>query len=115
MDVVIGVLRSHEQPSAWDLVNIIERELGWKARWCLKAAVNELKSASTSKKAWRGYLDSLTESGDLVNWHSYDLLSAPVKAAQNPLPRQFLQVHESKSSENPRLGCPQTGDFGQAA
>jgi hypothetical protein len=31
----------------------------------LLAAVHELKSASTSKKAWRGYLGSLTESGDL--------------------------------------------------
>ena len=65
VNVVVGVLRSHEQPSAWELVKIIERELGWKARWCLKAAVNELKSASTSKQAWRGYLDSLTELGDL--------------------------------------------------
>jgi hypothetical protein len=65
VDVVVGVLCCHEQPSAWDLVNIIERELGWKARWSLKAAVNELKSASTSKRAWRGYLGSLTESGDL--------------------------------------------------
>jgi hypothetical protein len=65
VDVVVGVLCSHQQPSAWDLVNTIERELGWKARWSLKAAVSELKSASTSKKAWRAYLESLTESGDL--------------------------------------------------
>ncbi len=65
VDVVVGVLCNHQQPSAWDLVNIIERELGWKARWSLKAAVSELKSASASKKAWRGYLESLTESGDL--------------------------------------------------
>jgi hypothetical protein len=66
MDVVVGVLSKHEQPSAWDLVNIIEFELGWKARWYVKAAFNELKSPLRhSTKAWRGYLDSLTESGDL--------------------------------------------------
>ena len=31
-DVLIWVLSKHEQPSAWDLVSIIERELGWKSR-----------------------------------------------------------------------------------
>jgi hypothetical protein len=65
VEVVIGVLSKHEQPSAWDLVRIIERELGWKSRWCVKAAVGELKSRSDSTRAWRGYLDSLTKSGDL--------------------------------------------------
>jgi hypothetical protein len=65
IDVVVGVLCRHEQPSAWELVKIVERELGWKARWCLAPAVKEVNSASTSKNAWRSYLDSLMESGDL--------------------------------------------------
>ncbi|MGA7558975.1 MAG: ImmA/IrrE family metallo-endopeptidase [Terriglobales bacterium] len=65
VDFVVGVLCRHEQPSAWELVNIVERELGWKARWSLKAGINELMSAPSSKRAWRGYLDSLTKSGDL--------------------------------------------------
>src|SRR6202049_4426975 len=30
VDVLIWVLSKHEQPSAWDLVSVIERELGWK-------------------------------------------------------------------------------------
>jgi hypothetical protein len=65
VDVLIWVLSKHEQPSAWELVSVIERELGWKSRWCVKTAVGELKSRSSSTRAWRGYLDSLTESGDL--------------------------------------------------
>src|SRR5579864_5557396 len=65
VDVLIRVLSKHEQPSAWDLVSVIERELGWKSRWCMKEAVSELKSRSNSTRAWRGYLESLTKSGDL--------------------------------------------------
>jgi hypothetical protein len=64
--LIIGVLSEHEQPSAWDLVKIIESALGWKARWIVPVAVNQLRSSSThSTKAWRGYLGSLMESGDL--------------------------------------------------
>ncbi len=65
VNVLLWMLSKHEQPSAWDLVSIIERELGWKSRWCVKTAIGELKSRSSSTRAWRGYLDSLTESGDL--------------------------------------------------
>ncbi len=65
MDVAIRVLSKHEQPSAWDLVNVIERELGWKSRWYIKEAIGELKSRSNLTRAWRDYMDSLTESGDL--------------------------------------------------
>ena len=65
VDVLIWVLSKHEQPSAWDLVSVIERELGWKSRWCVKEAVGELKSRSNSTRAWRAYLESLTKSGDL--------------------------------------------------
>jgi hypothetical protein len=64
-EVLVAVLSRHEQPSAWDLTNMIERELGWKSRGFLKEAVNELRSVPVSKKAWRGYLESLMESGDL--------------------------------------------------
>jgi len=65
VDVLIWVLSKHEQPSAWDLVSVIERELGWKSRWSVKEAVGELKARSNSTRAWRGYLESLTKSGDL--------------------------------------------------
>jgi len=66
VDVIISVLSKREQPSAWELVKIVESELGWKARWSVPVAVNELRSSSAhSTQAWRGYLDSLMESGDL--------------------------------------------------
>ena len=65
MDVVGGVLGRHKQPSAWDLVGIVESEVGWKGRWFLKAVINELKGSPESKAAWRSYLDSLTKSDDL--------------------------------------------------
>src|SRR5437879_3194823 len=65
MDVLVSVLCRHEQPSAWDMVNTIEREVGWKARWSVKEAVNKLKLASAVTQARRSYLDSLMESGDL--------------------------------------------------
>ena len=64
-DAILVILSKHEQPSAWDLISYIERELGWKARWIVKTAVEELKSSPTSKGAWRSYFDSLSNSGDL--------------------------------------------------
>lgn len=64
-DVLVSVLRNHRQPSAWDLVGIVEGELGWKSCWSLKAAVNKLKASPESPMAWRSYLDSLTKSDDL--------------------------------------------------
>ncbi len=65
VDVLVRVLSKHEQPSAWDLVSVIEREVGWKSRWCVKEAVGEVRLRSNSTRAWRSYLDSLTKSGDL--------------------------------------------------
>jgi len=64
-NVIVGILSAHQQPSAWDLLNILEHELGWKARWAVKSAVNELLAAPTSKNAWHAYLASLMQSGDL--------------------------------------------------
>jgi hypothetical protein len=64
-DAIRAILFKREQPSAWDIVSFIEREFGWKARWIVKAAVEGLKSTPTSKEAWRSYVDSLINSGDL--------------------------------------------------
>jgi hypothetical protein len=64
-DVVLGVLATHQQPSAWDLLGIIEERLGWKARWLIKRVLEEMTAAPTPKVGWRTYLKSLTTSSDL--------------------------------------------------
>jgi hypothetical protein len=64
-DVVLDILASHQQPSAWDLLGILEGRLGWKSRWRIKGVLQEMTNAPTPKVAWRSYLESLTTSGDL--------------------------------------------------
>jgi hypothetical protein len=64
-DVILNVLGLHSQPSAWELVAIVEERIGWKARWDIKAAIEQMISPPTPKSAWRAYLESLAKSGDL--------------------------------------------------
>ena len=65
LSVLTAVFQRHEQPSAWELVGVVERELGWKARWFVKQALNELIVAPTSQRAWREYLNSIIESNEI--------------------------------------------------
>jgi hypothetical protein len=65
VDALVCNLSKHQQPSAWELVSIIERELGWKSRWYIRTAIDQVMSGSNSKTAWDAYLDSLLQSGDL--------------------------------------------------
>jgi hypothetical protein len=64
-DVVLDMLASHQQPSAWDLLGILEEKLGWKSRWRIKGVLQEMTNAPSPKVAWRSYLKSLMTSGDL--------------------------------------------------
>ena len=64
-EAILMLLSKHEQAAAWELITTVEDKLGWKARWVVKVAVNELKSDTSLKHSWRSYLDSLIRSGDL--------------------------------------------------
>ena len=64
-EAILMLLSKHEQAAAWELIATLEDKLGWKARWVVKVAVNELKSDTSLKHSWRSYLDSLIRSGDL--------------------------------------------------
>jgi hypothetical protein len=63
--LIVRLLSKREQPSAWELMSAVENELGWKTRWTLRSAINDLRLDRSLRNAWRGYLSSLIESGDL--------------------------------------------------
>jgi hypothetical protein len=97
MEALVDALDRHEQPSAWDIVDSIERELGWKARWFVKEALNELKLVSRSTKARRSFLDSLIESGDLAE--ALRGLDAPKKEIASSIDSLLRNSKTYQSSE----------------
>jgi hypothetical protein len=63
--VVLDILASHQQPSAWDLLGILEERLGWKSRWRIKGVLQEMTNAPTPKVAWRSYLNGEADSSEI--------------------------------------------------
>jgi len=72
-NIVLAALARPQQPSAWELVDEVDRSLGLKARWHLLTALEELAGegqlsllpAKTLTRAQRDYVRSLLESGDI--------------------------------------------------
>jgi hypothetical protein len=58
------VLAGRAQPSAWELLDALERKLGLKSRWAVGDAMRQLISDTTLTWAQRQYLTSLVESDD---------------------------------------------------
>ena len=64
-EVILGILGRHLQPSASELLKVIENELGLKARWHVKYIVKKLASDSKQPQACRQYLKSIIGDGSL--------------------------------------------------
>ena len=66
-EIVLKILASHRQPSAWEILGEVEGELGVKARWDLLGALRDLGGDPALTNAQRQFLSSLLESEDLVS------------------------------------------------
>jgi hypothetical protein len=64
--LVVGTLKSYQQPSAWELIKIVEASFGWQGRWAIRPALQELNSDKTLTSFLRRYVDSILESSDLA-------------------------------------------------
>jgi hypothetical protein len=65
-EVLVELLRSRRQPSAWDLLKEIETRVGLKGRWELRAVLDELERDKSITEAWRAYFRFIRESEDLA-------------------------------------------------
>ena len=90
--MLIALVAASRQPSARELLEIIEAELGVKARWDVRAAVNGLRVEGKQPRALRDYLESLIESGDLAKALRGE--EAPNKEAESGID---ALIHQSKA------------------
>lgn len=65
-DVVLELLRTRHQPSAWELLKEIETRVGLEGRWELLAVLEELEQDKHVTDAWREYCRSTRKSEDLA-------------------------------------------------
>ncbi len=94
-------LASYEQPSAWDLLARIEKDLGWAARWVAETVLNRLASDRSLTRAEREYVEALLASGDLVD--ALRGAGAPkreVETGIDSLLRQSVAYRGSKEFQN---------------
>jgi hypothetical protein len=63
--IVLCQFKSRRQPSPWELLCSVESRLGWKARWHIRPALQNLAQRPSLTHAAREYLKGLLESGDL--------------------------------------------------
>ena len=64
-EVVVDLLSRFTQPSAWELVEHVERHVGLKARWEIEPVLKTLATEPELTQLQRSYLASLLETGDL--------------------------------------------------
>jgi len=64
-ELIVGILRRRQQPSAPELLEQIERKLGLEARWDLAAVVTLLADDPDLVRAERQYLQGMITSGDI--------------------------------------------------
>lgn len=58
-------IRALEQPSAWDLLDSIEKHVGWAGRWSAEAVLRRLGQDASLSRGAREYVSSLLVSGDV--------------------------------------------------
>jgi hypothetical protein len=63
--VISEVLSSVRQPSAWELLELLEQKLGWMSRWEVEPILEKAKDDQSLSRAARNYFLSLLLSGDL--------------------------------------------------
>ncbi len=59
------ILFSNRNPSAWELVEELEKRFGWQARWAIKDVLTRLSTDTALPRSCRHYLDSLLVDGEL--------------------------------------------------
>jgi len=64
---VLEILRSRMQPSAWELLEGLDRRLGLKVRWAVSEAMHQLVDSPAVTRPQQEYLRSLLESDDWRN------------------------------------------------
>ncbi len=64
--VICDLLRSGRQPSAYELIQVLESEVGLEARWQLREIVAAMADATDIARSARDYLRALLETGSLA-------------------------------------------------
>ena len=64
-EVVLKLLSQYTQPSAWELVEHVEHQLGLKARWEIESVLKTLATEPELTHLQRSYLSSVLETNDL--------------------------------------------------
>jgi hypothetical protein len=65
-DKITNLVSRHIQPSAIELLQTIEKDFGWAARWEFEAALREINADKMESRATRDYVHGLLESGDIA-------------------------------------------------
>jgi len=65
-DKIIRLVSQYIQPSAIELLQSIEKEFGWAARWEFETALREIYADKKRPQATRNYVYGLLESGDVA-------------------------------------------------
>lgn len=65
MEVIRELLRSHAQPSAWELLQQLDQRVGPKARWAVSDAIRRLVDDSSLTTMSKAFLRDLLTSDDL--------------------------------------------------
>lgn len=66
-EVITEIVGQYTQPSANELLQRIETELGWAARWELRPALEEMQIDKSLQRVVRDYAWGLVASGDIEN------------------------------------------------
>lgn len=64
-EIVLELLSRTAQPTAWELLEFVEQQVGFKARWVMKVVLTDLADDRDLTKWARQYVLSLLRSGDL--------------------------------------------------
>lgn len=66
MEAIRTILREHNQPSAWEMLEYLEQNVGPKARWVVVDVIRRLAADSTLAGSSRSFLKHLLNSEDLA-------------------------------------------------
>ena len=94
---ILELLRKHQQPSARELLDVVERELGIEARWNLRAVMESLLTGPKATRAERDYLRSMMDDGSLAQ--ALRGVDAPDRERVSSIDALLHQSNAYRSSE----------------
>jgi hypothetical protein len=95
--VVLALLASGQQPSAWELLSEVETKLGIKARWELTAVLEDLAEDKDLTRSQRAYFSSVRVSKDLTE--ALRGAGAPEKEIQSTIDSLLQQSRTYRGSK----------------